>query len=294
MTPTSRSPIVVGLDGSPGADAALAWAVEAARRRKATLWLVHAKDLVRFGDRWLALLPPVETQPMTWSVLTASLVELEDVDVADEPYLDLGPPVDVLLERARDAQMVVVGSRGHGGFVSLLLGSTSLQVAMRAPCPVVVVREPVVGGELGPSAGRVVIGVDGSAMSDAAIRFGFEEADSRGIGLTAVHAWQSPEITPDAAPSDVWRAAEEHERAVLAERLAGWVEKYPDVAVTQRTVHADAAAALVNESAGAALTVVGSRGDGGFTGLLLGSVSHAVLHYAGSPVAVARTDGERR
>ena len=290
MSFTTRSPIVVGLDGSPSSDAALAWATDAARRLRAPMRLIHAIDLTRYAGRWQDLTPAVDTQrEQARSVLAPALAGLKYGELAIESYVELGRPAAILLEQSANAQLVVVGSRGHGDLVGLLLGSTSLQVAMHAHCPVIVVREPLPGQEPGRSAGRVVVGVDGTEVSEAAIRFAFEEADTRRLGLTALHAWQLPDAEFEVALPAEWAAAQERERAVLAERLAGWGEKYPDVDVIHKTRRADPASALVTESAGAALTVVGSRGAGGFRGLLLGSVSHAVLHHAGSPVAIVRT-----
>jgi len=296
MSRTAGSPIIVGIDGSASAKAALDWAVGTARRRNAPLRLVNATALNIYASRWQDPTPPAQTtEEVAWSLLSTALAALEDVDVVVEPHVGTGSPAAVLLEQAADAQMVVVGSRGHGDLIGLLLGSTSLQVAMHAPCPVVVVREPASGQELGRSAGRVVVGVDGTEVSEAAVRFAFEEADARGAGLTALHAWTWPESTLDAAQPPVWDGVEgEEDRALLSERLAGWSEKFPDVHVIQRSFQAQPASAIVAESAGAALTVIGSRGSGGFKGLLLGSVSHTVLHHAGSPVAVVRTGEDQR
>jgi nucleotide-binding universal stress UspA family protein len=238
-------------------------------------------------------MPPVEIESdRGWSLLTSAVAGLEHLDLQVEPILDVGRPARILLEHARHAQLVVVGSRGHGDFSALLLGSTSLQVAMHAPCPVIVVRWPRPGAVSGPSVGRIVVGIDGSELSESAVAFAFDEADRRDVGLTALHAWESP--LPEALPTHEWQAVEDEERALLAERLAGWGEKYPDVDVDHRVVRGDAIANLVAESVGAELTVVGSRGAGGFRGLVLGSVSHGLLHHAGSPVAVVRAVHDSR
>jgi nucleotide-binding universal stress UspA family protein len=122
--------------------------------------------------------------------------------------------------------------------------------------------------------GPVVVGVDGSAGSGAAVGFAFEEAARRGTGLTAVHAWG---------------ALEGAESRVLSESLAGWSQRYPEVAVRQELVRGRPAAALIEQSRSAQLVVTGARGRGSFAGLLLGSVSQAVLHHAECPVVVVRT-----
>ena len=294
MSHTASAPVVVGIDGSASAGAALDWAVAAARRHRTRLRLVNAIDLVRSTSS-PELLPPIDDlRDLAWSVLTSAMVDLEDVDVAVESSVGIGRPAPVLLDEAEKARVVVLGSRGRSDLLGLLTGSTSLQVAMHAPCPVIVVRAglPELAG--GRAAGRVVVGIDGTEVSESAIAFAFEEADAMRVGLIAVHAWEWPERHVDTAHGVPWAAVQEAEEAVLAERLAGWTEKYPDVEVTRVIRRADPASALVDESAGAALTVVGSRGSGGFRGLLLGSVSHAVLQHAGCPVAVVRTEGDSR
>jgi nucleotide-binding universal stress UspA family protein len=291
MSRITSSTIVVGVDGSTSARTALAWAVDAARRRHSRLRLVHAVEIASPGRTSPGLKPPAHGErDLAWSVLTAAIADLDGLDVTVESHLGVGRPAPVILDQARDALMIVVGSRGRSDLAGLLTGSTSLQVSMHAPCPVVVVRDGVPENLHGRSTGRVVVGVDGSEVSESAIGFAFEEADIREVGLTAVHAWRwSDQATH--FPHLVWEDAQEEEQALLAQRLAGWGEKYPRVHVVQRTRRSDPALALIAESAGAALTVVGTRGSGGFKGLLLGSVSHAVLQCAYSPVAVVRTIG---
>ncbi|MFC7615699.1 universal stress protein [Actinokineospora soli] len=184
-----------------------------------------------------------------------------DVDVTGD--MPESAPVPALLRQ--DACLVVLGSRGLGGFGGLLLGSTAVQVAAHARCPVVVVR--------GERSGDVVVGVDGSAHSVEAIAFAFGEAQRLGAGVVAVTA-----------------GSQEDEAArALAESVAGWAERYPDVPVRRSVVRGHAARALVDAAADAALLVVGSRGAGGFRGMLLGSVSQGVLHHATCPVAIVRS-----
>ena len=131
------------------------------------------------------------------------------------------------------------------------------------------------------------MGVDGSELSEAAVAFAYDAADRRRAGLTAVHAWAGPLMT-EGPPIHEGTAVEEEERELISERLAGWGERYPDVDVVQRVVRSDPVVALVTESAGAQLTVVGSHGAGALHGSLLGSVSRRVLRAAESPVAVVR------
>jgi nucleotide-binding universal stress UspA family protein len=179
--------------------------------------------------------------------------------------------------------MVVVGDRGLGGFSGLLIGSVAVQLAAHAECPVLVVR-----GQPHPS-GPVVLGVDGSPEASAAIAHAFDEAWLREAPLVALHAWLNPvarepgDMLPLVYDLDQVR---DEEARVLAEAVAGCREEYPDVAVREELVRAHTRAALIDRSVEAQLLVVGTRGRGGMRGLLLGSVSQAMLHHAGCPVLV--------
>jgi len=202
-------------------------------------------------------------------------------DVEAEFAVELGAPIEVLSSEARRAQLLVLGDRGLGEVAGLVLGSVAVSLAARGACPVVVVR-----GERAGADGPVVVGVDGSPVSEAALAFAFDAAAARGVDLVAVHAWSPTAIDEELASLVEWDASAES--AVLAERLAGWGQKYPQVAVRRTVVRDGAVRALVTASAGAQLVVVGSRGRGNAAGLLLGSVSHGVLHGAHCPVAVVR------
>jgi nucleotide-binding universal stress UspA family protein len=179
---------------------------------------------------------------------------------------------------------VVLGGRGAGTLAGLLLGSTALQVVTHSPVPAVIVRnlEPAVRRE-------VAVGVDGSEPAGSAIEFAFEEAGLRQARLRVVHVWSHPaSYGPGSMQPLVYDPqimAEEESRA-LNDALDVWREKYPDVEVVSEVVQGGPARILGAVSARADLLVVGTRGRGGFTGLLLGSVSHALLHYAHCPVAV--------
>lgn len=185
---------------------------------------------------------------------------------------------------------MVVGDRGLGGFLGLLLGSVAVGLAGHAACPVVVVRGPEAPAGVDP-ASPVVVGVDGSPTGEAAVSFAFEWADQRGAPLVALHTWW---VDPMISPMLDWHATTEAETEVLAERLAGWAEKYPDVVVERVVEQRRAADALRELSERAQLVVVGSRGRGGFQGLVLGSVGHALLHHAECPVAVVRPEPAAR
>ncbi|WP_433174465.1 universal stress protein [Actinoallomurus sp. CA-150999] len=176
---------------------------------------------------------------------------------------------DRLLVEAADAALIVVGSTGFLAMSDLVAGSTAMEVAVRADVPVVVVRPGLPGVTSGPSAGRVVVGVDGTALSEAAIGFAAAEADDRGCGLTLVHAMER----------------EEH-RGVAEAMLLRVAAARRDVRTVVRV--GMASVVLIEESAGAELLAVGSRGRAGLSGMLLGSVSQAVVHRAYCPVAVVR------
>ncbi|MBV1852957.1 universal stress protein [Catellatospora tritici] len=284
-------PIVVGVDGSPTAVEALDWAAAEAELRGLPLRLVYAGDDhgPRLGDDVDQALPPDGAQGVV--AHAADRVRLKYPDLAVETAVVHDDPAHALIRESDTAGMVVVGSRGHGGFHDLMLGSTSLQTAMHANSCVAVVRSSAKAtrSPVGETPGRIVVGVDGSAESDVALRFAFDEAERRGCGVTAVHAWLGP-ITTGAAgmpfvyDMDTLRAQEE---SVVETALAPYRERYPQVETHRMTVESSAAAALTEHSMGAALVVVGCRGLGGFSGLLLGSVSQALIHHAGCPVVVA-------
>ncbi|SDO89748.1 Nucleotide-binding universal stress protein, UspA family [Pedococcus dokdonensis] len=291
MSSTTIGRVVVGVDGQPPAARALDWAIAEAQRTHATVQLVHARAM------------PLRV-PAPESPFAAHTAESDEIlGTATERVRTLAPGLTVttasaygnaaalLSDVSRGATCLVVGAREQSALGSALLGSTSLDVAAHAPCPVVVVRALP---EQLPDRPGVVVGSDGSELSEAAIAAGFEQADRLGLPLTVVHAWYLDYAGTGLAAletSDVRLQVTQEEQALAAEALAGWSEKYPDVQVRQRVVHGHPVEALVQHSRGAELVVVGSRGRGGFTGLLLGSVSHGVLHHAHCPVMVVRPGG---
>ncbi|HET7278991.1 MAG TPA: universal stress protein [Dermatophilaceae bacterium] len=292
--------IVVGIDGSPSSGHALDWAIEEAARRHTPLHLLHALGLDPFvtaamantpEPSWLAEKAPV--QPDTDDVLDAAVARVTALGPTLTVTTEVaqGDPAPRLVDLSRAADTVVVGSRGHGGARSAVLGSVSLQVSTHAHCPVAVVHAAPLAHLVRP---RVVVGVDGSVQSDRAVEYAFAEASSRRIELLAVHTWWLEFLDGAMAvtvPTAQWERIEQEQRLVLSEALSGWREKYPDVTVHEQVRRAHPVEALVRESEDAELVVVGSRGRGGFTALVLGSVSHGVLHRAKCPVVVARNPG---
>ena len=290
-TPAKDRPVVVGVDGSDEGMAAVHWAADEARGRQCPLWVVHAVDLEGITILAGFYSDAVDAaRRAAQDVLDRAVAKASDQagDVQVRPILEDGHPSNVLLRHAPHAQLLVLGARGRGGFASMMLGSTSLQVAMHAHCPVLVLRSGVAGLADGPSAGRIVVGTDGSPLSEHAVALAFEEAELSGAGLTALRTWLAPDIDVDALPPHEWEQAEKDEQARLTESLAVWRSRFPGVDVIEKALRGDPAATLVEESAGAQLLTVGSHGRGGFGGMVLGSVSHAVLHHAHCPVAVTR------
>jgi nucleotide-binding universal stress UspA family protein len=285
--------VVAGVDGSECGLQAVRWAAAEALQRQLPLRLVAAHawpsgGLVGdpgLGVDYRAVLRDVVLGHLATAAADARQVapelDIEQVEVT-------GYPVPVLLGESAHAEIVVLGDRGLGGFTGLLIGSVAVEVTAHASCPVIVVRgsEP---DRTGPRPEPVVVGVDGSPTSEAATAFAFEAASLRRVPLVAVHVWRDVLVDATMAPLLDWDVIDSDEREVLAERLAGWTEKYPDVPVRRLVARDRPARALVEESGRAQLVVVGSRGRGGFHGLLLGSVSQALLHHAHCPVAVVRS-----
>jgi nucleotide-binding universal stress UspA family protein len=289
----AHRPVVVGVDGSASAYQAVKWAAEEAARRQVELRLVrafswttserqtrHSGQVAQYRDQ---LLDVARHQVARASRIAAKTRP----DVETTTQVEIGAPIEVLGSEARRAQLLVLGDRGLGGLAGLVLGSVAITLAARGACPIVIVLGERVG--TGNQDGPVVVGIDGSPTSEAALAFAFDAAAARGVALVAVHAWSPTAIDDALAPVMDWDAVAVEEDAVLAERLAGWGQKYPQVTVRRTVVRDGAAQAIVDASNGAQLVVVGSRGRGNATGLLLGSISHGVLHAAHCPVAVVRS-----
>jgi nucleotide-binding universal stress UspA family protein len=280
--------IVVGVDGSPEALRAVEWATGEARRRGASLRLVTALDWTYVHVVGVPGLGQ-ETGDMLRGQASASLEEAAavatglDPDIDVDQHLAAGFPIGMLVGESRHAGLLVVGEGGLGRIASVVAGSVAVGVATHAACPVVVVR----GAEhAGPEPAPIVVGVDGGPVGEAAIAFAYEAAAARGAPLIAVHAWGDPPGDLRTAP--LWEEFVDEAERVLAERLAGWGEKYPDVPVQRIVSHSLPSRRLLELSAKAQLVVVGSRGHGELAGLVLGSVSNAMVHRAACPVVVVR------
>lgn len=283
---TTNLPILVAYDGSADARRALQWAAHESLRTGVPVHVIAVNEI----------LPPTWGGVGGMVVVTEGYV-LDSSDLLEEAEKTLaeagvtavttqqrtGPVVSELLQAAESASVLVIGSQGHSAAGEALMGSVSQHLARHATCPVVVVREP-----RDPEATRIVVGIDGSRSSAAALDYACRRAELTGESVVAIHAWHVW------APStDVWASAprsvdtEEHE-LLLSESIAGVREDHPDVHLEQEVIPVAPERCLVDASASASLVVVGSRGRGYFSGLLLGSVSQAVLHRAACPVAVVR------
>ena len=289
-----RGEVVVGIDDSDEARKAAAWAADEARRRHTGLALVSAysvpkRGLLAYGvvaDDYTATLR-TEQQKLHRDIAASLLNVYPGLPITST--VEIGHPVDVLLGRSAEAALLVVSTRERGRFRRAIGGSTAMALAAHAAVPVAVIRQGTADERTGP----VVVGVDGSVNSRAAVAFAFGDAANRGVDLVAVHAWHD-DLTFDVDEHGLIGAdiGEEGllqiERALVSEELAGWSERYPDVVIRPAVVKGDAVNELLAQSADAALVVVGSRGRGGFSGALLGSTSHALITHADAPVVVVR------
>jgi nucleotide-binding universal stress UspA family protein len=284
------STVLVGFDGSADAQRALDWGITEAADRKAALRVVISR-----GAR-------LSSYPRPMDEVTAAVIA-QWVDQAEETLrkaglpADLvevvdGPPAEVVVNGSDPSTIVVLGSQGYGRISGPYMGSVSQHAARYAAGPVVVVRPAT-----NPGSTRIVVGVDGSGGSEDALEFAFDRASRTGAALFVVYGWRSHAGTAmnmgGAPPFGVVvpvTVADETAGAelLLSESIAGLSEKYPEVEVFREAIPVPAARVLADASQNAAMVVVGSRGRGAWAGLLLGSVSQAVLHHAECPVAIVR------
>lgn len=286
--------VVVGVDGSESALQAVRWAAEAAARHHVPLRIVHAFGVTGAyygGDSGVPTTVFDAMSDEAKKVLADAVGPAREVagDLALDTVLQSEPPIPSLIEESRHARMVVLGASGRGEFAGLFTGSVAVAVTSHGECPVVVVR-PREGQARPPDEGPVVVGVDGSPISERAVAVAFDEAARLGAPLLAVHSWMDtePYSAVDRARGRFEGDDEVNEQRLLAERLAGWQETYPDVAVERVVVRDRPRRQLLDQAKTARLVVVGSRGRGGFRGILLGSTSQALVHHAACPVMVVR------
>ncbi|MFE5797846.1 universal stress protein [Streptomyces sp. NPDC056503] len=262
--------VVVGVDGSSSSPAVVEAAAREAQRRHAELRVVHALS-------WPVrpMYTPLDPSPLNRLVNEAAQhARSMAPEVKVTEAVEAGDAVAVLEAESRAADLVVVGPRGMESFIGMLMGSTAASLTVHAQCPVMVVRAEPAG------AGPIALAVDGSPLGEKAIEFAFAEAELRGADILAVHAWHPDYVPPGTGPESAER--------LLAQALAGRADRYPDVTVRYEVLSGETRKVLIETSKTAQLMVLGARGRGGFAGLLLGSVSQALLHHAHCPVTVVR------
>ncbi|WP_406161945.1 universal stress protein [Streptomyces sp. NBC_01005] len=282
MTSTDR-PVIAAVDGSSHSREALDWAAHEAVRRGLGLTIVHARTPDRRVEQETLRREAQELLDRSVRRVTELAPELNPSTLTPLDF-----PSAALTSLSRNASLVVVGSRGLGGFRSLLLGSNSLAVASMAACPVVVVH----GGPSDEDAAEethsdIVAGVAADESSEGVLEFAFETAASRpGARLRIVHGWTMFSSMLSGGPVFDRDAVADAAERTLAELTAGWREKYPQVEVVREPVGGSASRTLVTASATAALTVIGRRRGGESLGLGLSPVAQTTLTHALGPVAV--------
>ena len=280
--------IVVGIDASPESRTALRWAAAEAARRGRKLRIVYG-----IQSRWpdSAFSPEhaeLAAQRHAPKILAAARSDLAEwaPDIEIDATTEFGGGAAVLVAAAQPGDLVVVGNRGHSTLAALLAGSTCQQVALHASASVVVVRGRT------SHAGGIVVGFDGSPMAQDVLTTAFDMAEARACPLTVIRAFRptTPAWPADSPPPDLLNAmtAKLALQVELAETVLPLSDKYPTVTAEVHVLSGDPADLLVEASRTAELVVVGSRGHGGFAGLLLGSVGLHLMHHSHCPVLIAR------
>jgi nucleotide-binding universal stress UspA family protein len=287
-------PILDGADGTDHSKAAVRWAAREARRRNLPLRVTYVYDWDSREARYdRGYYDPDSVHKWAEGITNTAVYEARvtapQLEVRGDPVI--GHPVAQLLGDAGGAELVVLGSRGRGGFAGLLLGSVSRRVATHASGPVVVVR-----GRTDVAEGPVAVGVDDSAVADLVLETAFDQASARECPVQVVRAFRPvlPLWSSNVRATDVDTPDQDaQERTRLEEQLAPWRDKYPHIRVEVVLTHDGAAGALVKASRHAQLVVVGSRGHGLITGSLLGSAGLQLLQHAECPVYIARPVARR-
>ncbi|MEU4689897.1 universal stress protein [Actinoplanes sp. NPDC023714] len=283
-TPT----IVVATDGAPSGESTVRWAAREAESRGIRLRVVHVLEWDMnnarydyYGQHFEAARRLAETVTATAADVARTAAPGAEITMATL----IGHPTARLLEAARGAELLVVGSRGHGGFADMLLGSVSQRIATHAPCPVVVVR-----GRPDPG-GPIAVGVDDSEASAHVLDTAFGMAAGHGSDLVVIHAYLPavPLYYQDVPANTINTPGQDDaERDRVEEQLAPWRAKYPQVRVETLLSHDSAASVLTGVSHGTRMIVVGTRGHGVVAGTLLGSTGLQLLHHADCPVYLDR------
>lgn len=298
MTTQEEDIIVVAVDGSKASHVAVRWAANTALKRGVPLRLASSYTMPQYLYAE-GMVPPQELFDDLQVETMEKIDEAREIAHKVAPDIKIGhtiaegSPIDMLLEMSKSVTMIVMGSRGLGGLSGMVMGSVSAAVVSHASCPVVVVREDNNVDEANKY-GPVVVGVDGSEVSQKATEFAFAEADARGAELIAVHTWMDMQVQASlaglSAAQQQWEEVEREQKDLLEEWLSSFVERHPSVDVKKLITRDRPVRALVDAAEGAQLLVVGSHGRGGFRGMLLGSMSRALLQSAPCPMMVVRPD----
>ncbi|MFJ8142347.1 universal stress protein [Streptomyces sp. NPDC096013] len=293
--------VVAGLDGSPESRAAAEWAAREAELRGLPLKIVHV---------WVPAPDPLAQAPLMGAETQQQWSERIPREAGEDlrrrhPGVDVtvervsGAPSDALVKAAKDAELLVLGSRGLSGVGGFLVGSVGLSVVARAELPVVLVRadERAPDEDQAPPASAapnrpVVLGLDADAPADRVIEFAFTEAARRGTGLRVVYGWNLPPYYGYGFALDAGLHDElsREETDSLTEALRPWRQKHPDTEVVLEPRVGSAADHLVDASREASLVVIGRRIRRGALGAHIGPVAHGVLHHSTAPVAVVAHD----
>ncbi len=284
MSTEGDTSIVVGIDGLDESMNAARWGAAIAAKQNAPLTLAYAISIPLYylTDAGALMLDEFieQMRDAADEILgrTAKLITHQYPSLELKHRILTGPADLALVAASESARMVIVGANNAGAFGSRILGSTAAYVASNAACPVVAWR-----GDLGRPLAvdlPVVVGVDGSSLSESAVAHAFEYASLFGVTVVAVHAWNDDAVgTPGSRPS---------EQALLSECIAGWADTYPDVLVVQVCEKANPAAALLHQSTSAQLLVVGSHARSRLNTILLGSTSQSLIQHAPCPTMICR------
>lgn len=292
MSEAKKRGILVCVDGSAASDAAVAWATGEAIMRDLPITLIHAVAPVIVGwpaGQLYADIPEWQREGAQQVIEQARKSVAAGLNGAQRPEMRTeiiySSVMPTLIDASKDASMIVAGSQGLGALGRLLLGSVTAGLLHHAHCPVAVIHAKEDGSRPDPDA-PVLVGTDGSPTSEAAIAWAFDEASRRNVALVALHAWSDVGVFPMLGMD--WRDSEARGQEILAERLAGWQEQYPDVRVKRVIVCDRPSRWLLEQAQHAQLVLVGSHGRGGFAGMQLGSVSSHVAQSATVPVIVVR------
>ena len=278
--------IIVGVDGSSAATAALEWAADDATRKGATLKIVCVREPRANSFSFPVSLGSNDELRKNYDEILAAAADRAHERAPGIKVITaqtIGAVVEKLKSESESADTLVLGSRGMGGFAGLVLGSVGMGVVGHAASPVVIVRHSAQS-----IYGEIVVGFDGSTHSEAALEYAFEQARLRHAQLHIIYAWQALTFASRADYTGLLDEALEIESRTVDQCLALWSHKHPDVRVKESIVYSHPVPILVGASRTADLVVVGSRGLGNLGSALLGSVSHGLLHRAHCPVAVVR------